>query len=295
MKLVGIATDSQSGIMPMEAVSMGVTVLPMPFYFGETCYFEGVSITRDEFFTRLKEGEKVSTSQPSPESVMDLWREALKEYEKIVYIPMSSGLSGSYNTAKMLSEDDEFAGRVLVADAGRVATPLRRAIMDAVELRNEGYSAEEIKETIEEYSDKMSIYIAVETLEYLKRGGRVSPATAAIGTLLNIKPVLRLGVGVLDTYRKCRGMKKAKEEMLEAMKRDIEVTYKEYYENGEIFLLAASSADGTTTEEWINEIKTFFPGMEVMCDNLTLGISCHTGEGALGIGCSVKPRRKAKG
>ena len=295
MKSIGVMTDSHSGILPEAAEKLGVKVLPMPFYFEEECFYEEVSITRDEFFARMNSGQKVSTSQPSPEAVMEFWREGLKEYEELVYIPMSSGLSGSYNTAKMLSMEDEFQNKVFVVDSGRIATPLHRMVLDALELVKEGYHAEEILKILESSRGKMAIFIAVETLEYLKKGGRITPATAALGSMLNVKPILKLDVGVLETYRKCRGMKKARREMLEAMKRDMEVTYKEYYENGEIFLLAASSADGTTTEEWINEIKTFFPSMEDMCDNLTLGISCHTGEGALGIGCSVKPRRKAKG
>lgn len=233
----------------------------------------------------------MTTSQPSPEAVMELWREGLKKYDQILYIPMSSGLSGACNTAKVLAEEPEFAGKVLVVDNGRVSTPLHRSVLDALELIKEGCSAEDIKEILEETKDNMSIYIAVETLEFLKKGGRITPATAAIGSLLNIKPVLKLGVGVLETYKKCRGMRKAKREMLDAMKQDLEITFREYYDKGEIYLLAASSADEQTTREWIEEIEEFFPGMEVMCDNLTLGLSCHVGEGGLGIGCSCRPKR----
>lgn len=291
MKPIVIATDSQSGILPAEAKVLGIRVLPMPFYFGEECYYEEVSITRDEFFQRLNAGETVSTSQPSPEAVMDLWRECLQEYESILYIPMSSGLSGSCHTAMMLAEEEEFAGKVFVADIGRIATPLHRSILDAMELVEEGYSAKKIKEILEADKENMTIYIAVETLEFLKKGGRITATTAALGTLLNIKPVLRLGVGVLDTYKKCRGMRKAKNEMLATMKQEMETTYKEAIERGEFYLMAASSADEETTKEWVEEIKAYFPGMEVMCDYLTMGISCHTGDGALGIGCSCKPKR----
>lgn len=291
MKPVGIVTDSHSGFSPKEAEELGIMVLPMPFFFDEDCYYEGVTITREEFFRRLNAGETVSTSQPSPEAVMDIWREALTKYESIVYIPMSSGLSGSYNTAKMLSEESEFEGKVLVADCGRVSTPLRRTILDALELVEEGHSAAHIKEILEESRHKMVIYIAVETLELLKKGGRITPATAAIGTLLNIKPVLKLDVGVLETYRKCRGMKKAKAEMLAVMKEHLETTFREELDKNEVYLMAATSADEATTKEWVEEIKAYFPGMEVMCDYLSLGISCHTGEGALGIGCSCKPQR----
>lgn len=294
MRTIGIATDSHSGISQEIAKELGIKVLPMPFYIGEECYFEDISITREEFFEHLNNGQKVSTSQPSPESVMELWREALREYEKLLYIPMSSGLSGSCNTAKMLAEEDEFAGRVFVIDNGRVSTPLYRSILDAMELVEEGYSAEEVKELLEEAKAEMVIYLGVETLEYLKKGGRITPATAALGTLLNIKPVLKFDVGVLETYRKCRGMKKARREMLEAVKNDFETTFYKQYENGEVYLLAASSADEETTKEWIEEIQEFFPGMEILSDKLSLGLSCHTGEGALGIGCSCRPIRKNK-
>lgn len=289
MKSIGIATDSHSGILPNEAAELGVMVLPMPFYFDEECYYEQVSITREEFFEQLNSGKKVSTSQPSPESVMDLWREGLKSFEKILYIPMSSGLSGSCDTAKMLAQQSEFAGKVLVVDNGRVATPLHRSVLDALELVEEGHSAEEIKAILETAKDKMAIYVAVETLEFLKKGGRVTPATAALGTLLNIKPILKFDIGVLETYKKCRGMKKARREMLEAMKQEFETTFREYYNKDEIYLLAASSADEQTTKEWVEEIQEFFPGMEVLCDNLTMGLSCHIGQGGLGIGCSCKP------
>ncbi len=291
MKPIGIATDSHSGILPDKAAELGVMVLPMPFYFGEDCYYEEVSIKREEFFKRLNAGETVSTSQPSPESVMEFWRNGLKTYESIVYIPMSSGLSGSCHTAMMLAEEEEFAGKVFVVDNGRVATPLHRSILDAMELAEEGYSASKIKEILEADKENMTIYIAVETLEYLRKGGRITAAAAAIGTLLNIKPVLKLGVGVLDTYKKCRGMRKAKNEMLQTMKQELETRFKEPLERGELYLMAATSADEETTKEWVEEIKAYFPGMEVVCDYLTMGISCHTGEGALGIGCSCKPKR----
>ena len=291
MKQVGIVTDSHGGISLKEAEELGVKVVPMPFYFGDDCYYEGVSISRREFFERLNNGESVSTSQPSPEAVMEAWREALTEYEKVLYMPISSGLSGSCNTARMLALEEEFEGKVYVVDNGRVATPMHRSILDALELIREGFSAQEVQMMLEMAGNKMSIYIAVETLEYLKKGGRITPATAAIGTVLNIKPILKLNTGVLETYKKSRGMKKARQEMLEAMKHDFEVTFKEYADKNDIYLMAASSADEATTREWIEEIKAFFPGMEVLCDDLSLGICCHTGEGALGIGCSCRPRR----
>lgn len=292
MKSVGVITDSHSGIGPREANELGVLVLPMPFYCEEKCYYEGVSITREEFFQNLNSGKKVSTSQPSPEAVMELWREGLRTHEQILYIPMSSGLSGSYHTAKMLAGEEEFENRVFVVDIGRISTPLHRSVLDAVELVEAGYGAEEILSILEASRGKMAIYIAVETLEFLKQGGRITPATAAIGSLLNIKPILKLDVGLLGTHKKCRGMKKAKREMLEAMKQELEVRFHRECERNEVYLMAASSADEETTATWVKEIEDFFPGMEVFCDNLTLGISCHVGEGALGIGCSCKPGRE---
>ena len=291
MKRVGIVTDSHGGISLAEAEKLGVKVVPMPFYFGDDCYYEGVSISREDFFERLNNGENVSTSQPSPEAVMEAWREALIEYEKVLYMPISSGLSGSCNTARMLATEEEFEGKVFVVDNGRVATPMHRSILDALELVEEGFSAQEVQLMLEAAGNKMSIYIAVETLEYLKKGGRITPATAAIGNVLNIKPILKLNTGVLESYKKTRGMKKARQEMLAAMKHDFEVTFKDFADKNEIYLMAASSADETTTQEWVDEIKAYFPGMEVLCDDLSLGICCHTGEGALGIGCSCRPKR----
>lgn len=291
MKSIGVITDSHGGISQEEAKKLGVKVLPMPFYFEDDCYYEGVSITREEFFAQLRSGKKVSTSQPSPEDVMKIWREGLEEYEQILYIPLSSGLSGSCDTAKMLAGEEEFEGKVFVVDNGRVSTPLHRSILDALELIEEGFLAEQIRDILEAARDKMVIYIAVETLEFLKKGGRITASTAALGTLLNIKPVLKFDVGILETHKKCRGMKKARKEMLEAMKNDLQTTFKEYYDKNEVYLLAASSADKQTTQEWVQEIKDYFPGMDVLCDDLSMGLSCHIGENGLGIGCSCRPRR----
>ena len=291
MHSILVATDSHSGLSPEAGKKLGVSVLPMPFFFGEECYYEEVSLTRKTFFERLNAGETVSTSQPSPEAVMEFWREGLKEYESILYVPMSSGLSGSCNTAMMLAQDEEFKGKVVVVDNGRVSTPLVRALMDALEMVEEGLSAEKIKEVLEAEKEKMSIYIAVETLEFLQKGGRISATTAALGTMLNIKPILKLGTNLLETYKKSRGMKKAKKEMLEAIQYDLENTFKEYHKRGEAYLLAATSANEEETAAWVEEIKEAFPGMDVLAGNLSLGICCHTGEGALGVGISCRPRR----
>lgn len=292
MKKIGVITDSHSGITQKQAQELGIMVLPMPFYFDDACYYEDITLSREDFFEKLDSGITVVTSQPSPADVMKLWDEGLKRYEQIVYIPISSGLSGSCASALSLAQEEPYSGNVFVVDNGRVSTPLHRSVLDALELIEEGYSAPEIKDILEESRDKMVIYVSVETLEHLKRGGRISPATAALGTVLNIKPVLKFDVGTLDTFKKCRGTSKARKVMIEAMKQDLETTFREWYEKGEVYLLAASSSSKEVTNEWVQEIKEAFPGMEVMCDNLSLGVSCHIGQGGLGIGCSCRPRRK---
>lgn len=291
MKKIGVITDSHSGISQKEAKELGILVLPMPFYFDETCYYEDVDLTREEFFQKLDSGCKVATSQPSPAEVMKLWDQGLEQFGQIVYIPISSGLSGSCAAALALAQEPQYEGKVFVVDNGRVSTPLHRSVLDALELIEEGYDASEIKSILEKSRDKMVIYVGVETLEHLKRGGRISPATAALGTVLNIKPVLKFDVGTLDTYKKCHGSARARKAMLEAMQHDLTTKFREWQEKGEVYLLAASSSSEEATEEWLREIQEAFPGMEVMCDNLSLGVSCHIGQGGLGIGCSCRPKR----
>lgn len=291
MNKIGIVTDSHSGITQKMAEKLGIMVLPMPFYFDEECYYEGINLSREDFFNNLKNSKSVNTSQPSPQEVMKLWDNALEKYENIVYIPISSGLSGSCSTAMGLAADKKYDGKVFVADNGRVSALLHRSVLDALELVEEGYSAGDIKDILEKSRDRMVIYVAVDTLEYLKRGGRVSSTTAALGGMLNIKPILKFDVGILDMYQKCRGLIKAKKAMLDAVKNDLETKFKSEYERGEVYLLAASSADEEETLRWQNEIKEAFPDMELMCDNLSMGVSCHIGPGGLGIGCSCRPQR----
>ena len=290
MKKIGVVTDSHSGIGRKEAGELGIKVLPMPFYIENECYFENLNLARGEFFKRLEAGEKVSTSQPSPESVMKIWDEALAEYEKILYLPISSGLSGSCMTAVALAQYESYEGRVLVVDNGRVSAPLHRSVLDALELIEKGHSAEEIKEKLEKYKNHMSIYVGVDTLEYLKKGGRISSTTATVGGLLNIKPILRLDVGKLEAYQNCRGTAKMRKAMIEAMRHDLDTRFKKWFDRGEVHLLAASSSNKEVTESWIREIEAAFPRMKVMCDDLSLGVCCHVGPGGLGIGCSCRPR-----
>ena len=262
MKPVGIITDSCSGISQKEASERGIFVLPMPFYIEGHCLYEGVDLDRDEFLEKLKEGADVSTSQPSPAEVTALWDRVLSEYEKVLYMPISSGLSGSCETAYALTRNEKYEGRVLVVDHGQVATPLHRMVLDALELVEKGYTAEEIRELLERASDQMMIYI---------------------------KPVLKLATGKLDSFKKCHGFLKARKIMIEAMKHEIETRFQEAYEAGAVHILAASSASEAETESWVKEIEAAFPGKQVMCDPLSLGVSCHIGPGGLGIGCAVKP------
>ncbi|MBQ1189364.1 MAG: DegV family protein [Lachnospiraceae bacterium] len=292
MKSIGIITDSHSGITQEEAKQLGIWVLPMPFYIDGECYLEGINLTREEFFEKLEGGSAIATSQPSPADVCDVWDWALKEFEKVLYLPLSSGLSGSCETAMALARDEQYEGKILVVDHGQISTPLHQIVFDTLELIEKGYSAEQIKEILESGKDRMMIYIGVETLEYLKRGGRVTPAAAAIGSVLNIKPVLKLETGKLDSFKKCRGFSKVKKTMIEAMKQEMDTRFADALADGQLRLLAASSADKEETENWVKEIEDAFPGMKVFCDPLSLGVSCHTGAGALGIGCSVAPEYK---
>lgn len=292
MKSIGIITDSHSGITQEEAKQLGIWVLPMPFYIDGECYLEGINLTREEFFEKLEGGSVIATSQPSPADVCDVWDWALKEFEKVLYLPLSSGLSGSCETAMALARDEQYEGKILVVDHGQISTPLHQMVLDTLELIEKGFSAEQIKEILESGKDRMMIYIGVETLEYLKRGGRVTPAAAAIGSVLNIKPVLKLETGKLDSFKKCRGFSKVKKTMIEAMKQEMDTKFADALADGQLRLLAASSADKEETENWVKEIEDAFPGMKVFCDPLSLGVSCHTGAGALGIGCSVAPEYK---
>ncbi len=269
MKAIGIITDSHSSIDQKKAEELGIMVLPMPFSIGGKCYYEGVTLSREEFFQKLDSGEDITTSQPSPEEVMELWDRALKEYETVLYLPISSGLSGSCETAEILVREEAYENRVFVVDNGRVSTPMHRAVLDALELIEEGYTAAQIKEILEKNKQDMVIYIAVETLEHLKRGGRITPAAAALGTVLNVKPVLKLDVGNLDVFKKCRGFAKAKKTMI----------------------MAAASTTEEELKAWVKEIEEAFPGMPVLSDYLSMGVSCHIGYGGLGIGCACRPKR----
>lgn len=261
MKRIGIVTDSHSSISPEQASILGVHVLPMPFMIDGADYLEGVTLSREEFFAHQRAGADIGTSQPAPADVLALWDELLLEYETLLYMPISSGLSGSCQTAMGLAEDEPYKGRVFVVDNGRIATPLHRSILDALELIDKGFTAAQCKEALEQARDELTIYIAVQTLEYLKKGGRISATTAAVGTLLNIKPILQLTTGKLESYKKARGMIKAKEIMLESIRSDLAIRFADAHSRGDVHLLAAGSASPEETAKWIAQIEAAFPGM----------------------------------
>ena len=289
MQRIGIVTDSHSSLSPALARELGVLLLPMPFIIDGEPYYEGIDLSHEVFFEKLAAGAQMATSQPAPADVLDIWDKALAQFEQVLYMPLSSGLSSSCQTAMALAQEEPYAGRVFVVDHGRIATPLHRAILDALELIDQGLDAERIRDILIASRDRVVIYLSVQTLEYLKKGGRITPAAAAVGTLLSIKPVLHLATGKLEAFKKCHGFHKAKAAMLEAVRHDMDTRFAAERDRGELHLMAASSASPEETSAWVEEIQAAFPGMDVLCDDLSLGVCCHTGAGALGVGLSCKP------
>lgn len=283
MRKVAIITDSNSGITQEEAQALSISVVPMPFYIDEQLYFEGVSLSQEEFYEKLEDDHEIHTSQPSPADLLFLWDECLKEYESAVYIPMSSGLSSSCETAKMLAM--EYDGKIQVVNNQRVSVTQRQSVLDALALAKAGRSAEEIKEILEAVKFESSIYITLDTLKYLKKGGRVTPAAAAIGALLGIKPVLQINGEKLDAYAKVRGKKAAKDVMIDAMKKDFEEKFKGT-DIKDIHLEASYSGNPEEAQTWKEELEQAFPGTEIYMAPLSLSVSCHIGRGALAIACS---------
>ena len=286
MSKIAIVTDSNSGISQKEAKEMGIFVLPMPFLINGKEYLDGVDLLPEQFYEFLKEDADVATSQPSPDSVMKLWEKVLKEYDEIVQIPMSSGLSATCATAMGLAQ--EYEGRVHVVDNQRISVTQRQSVVDAIALRDAGKSGAEIKKILEEEKFNSSIYITLETLKYLKKGGRITPAAAAIGTVLNLKPVLQLQGEKLDAFAKVRGKKQARRTMLKAMKANFEGRFAPFVQNGEMCLQAAYTGNPEEAEEWKQEMQETFPGMEIHMDPLSLSVACHIGYGSLAIACSKK-------
>ena len=286
MSKVCIITDSNSGITQSESKELGIVVIPMPFYINEVQHFEDIDMTQEEFYEALMdEKTEVSTSQPSPDTIMQTWRENLEEYDEIVHIPMSSGLSGSCETAIMLSQD--YDGRVQVVNNQRISVTQRQSVLDAKELAGKGYSAEAIKEILEREKMESSIYIMVDTLYYLKKGGRITPAAAALGTLLKLKPVLQIQGEKLDSFAKARTVKQAKKMMIDAMRNDFDHRFNNP-EGKNMYLEMAYTHNLEDAEAFKKEVEAEFPGMEIVLNPLSLSVSCHIGPGALAVACSKK-------
>lgn len=288
MKKVAVITDSNSGITQSEAKELGIHVVPMPFFVNGDTFYEDISMNQKEFYEYLAQGAEVTTSQPTPDMLTSLWDEVLKEYEEIVYIPMSSGLSSSCGTAMMLSYEEPYENKVFVVDNQRISVTQRRSVLDAMELADEGYDAAQIREILLREKFESSIYIMVDTLSYLKKGGRVTPAAAAIGTVLRIKPVLQIQGEKLDAYAKVKTLKQAKMTMIKAVRRDFEFRFHD--PDGERFhMQIAYTEDDTEAMLFKQELEQEFPGHTIdIVDPLSLSVSCHIGPGALAVAISRK-------
>ncbi len=286
-KKIAIVTDSNSGITQAEAAELGVAVLPMPFMINEETFFEDITLGQEEFYERLESGADVVTSQPSPEAVMDLWKETLKEYDEIVHIPMSSGLSGSCQSAVMLAED--FDGKVQVVNNQRISVTQRQSVMDAKLLAERGMDAAEIREFLENDKFNSSIYIMLDTLYYLKKGGRITPAAAAIGTILRLKPVLTIQGDKLDAYAKARTANQGKSIMTSAIRNDMESRFGGAAPDN-IWLEVAYTKDRQAAEQFAQELLKEFPGFDIVINPLSLSVACHIGPGSLAVACCKKIR-----
>lgn len=286
MLKVAIVTDSNSGITQAAGKEMGVFVLPMPFMINDETFYEDISLTQEEFYERLASGANISTSQPSPESVMELWDKVLSEYDELVHIPMSSGLSGSCQSAIMLSED--YGGKVQVVNNQRISVTQRQSCLDALVLAEKGMSAKEIKDFLEADKFNSSIYIMLDTLYYLKKGGRITPAAAALGTILKLKPVLQIQGEKLDAFAKARTVTQGKSIMINAIKSDIENRFGGLTEDKHIWLEIAHTANQEAAEAYKQEILEVFPGYDIHIDPLSLSVACHIGPGALAFACCRK-------
>lgn len=287
MSKVCIITDSNSGITQSESKELGIVVIPMPFYINEVQHFEDIDMTQEEFYEALMdEKTEVSTSQPSPDTIMQTWRENLEEYDEIVHIPMSSGISSSCATAMMLAQEEEFEGKVFVVDNQRISVTQRRSVQQAKELAERGYSAKEIHDILFRDKFQSSIYIMVNTLKYLRKGGRLTPAVAAIGTVLRIKPVLQIQGEKLDSYAKVKTLKQAKTTMLKAIRSDFE----KRFSDEEMEIDIAYTYDKAEADKFKEEILREYPNAKVYMDTLSLSVSCHIGPGALAVALSNVPK-----
>lgn len=280
---IAIVTDSNSGITQQQAKELGIFVLPMPFLINEQVFFEDIDFSQAEFYERLQNEDMISTSQPAIGDILDLWDHILETYDAIVHIPMSSGLSGSCATATALAQD--YDGRVQVVDNQRISATMRQSVMDALQLIDAGKSPSEIKKILEEVKFESSIYIMLDTLKYLKKGGRITPAAAAIATVLRIKPVLQIQGEKLDAFAKARNEKLAHQIMIEALQKDIETRFGGMEQ---VRVYVAHTNKESAAQEFANMIQQKLGVQVTFCDPLSLSIACHTGPGALGIACSKK-------
>ncbi len=288
MSKTAIVTDSNSGITQNQGKELGVFVLPMPFVINGEEYLEDISLTQDEFYEHLKTGADVSTSQPSVASVTSLWDEILEmeEYDEIVHIPMSSGLSSSCDTAIMLAK--QYNGKVVVVDNHRISVTQRQSVMEAKEMADGGMSAEEIRRVLLDTAKDTNIFIMVNDLKYLKKGGRVTPAGAALATILGIKPVLQIYGEKLDAYAKARSVKHAKRIMTEGQIEDLKKRFPKDYESGNFHLQIAYTYDKEAANEYKKEVMEMFPGHDIVMNPLSLSVSCHIGPGALALAYTKK-------
>lgn len=283
---VGIVTDSNSGITQAEGKTLGIHILPMPFMINEETFFEDISLTQEQFYERLTSGAEIRTSQPSPESVMDFWNELLKDYDELVHIPMSSGLSGSCQSAIMLSE--EYDGKVQVVNNQRISVTQRQSCLDAKLLADKGLNAKAIREALEEDKFNSSIYIMLDTLYYLKKGGRITPAAAAIGTMLHLKPVLQIQGEKLDAFSKARTTGQGKNIMINAIKNDMIHRFGGEPDPHKQWLEIAYTQDKEAANQFLAEVQEAFPGFEIVVNPLSLSIACHIGPGSLALACCQK-------
>jgi DegV family protein with EDD domain len=280
-----IVTDSNSGITQSEGKELGIFVLPMPFLIGDQSYFEDINLTQEEFYVHLKGDVNVSTSQPSIGNVTELWNKALESYDELVHIPMSSGLSQSCATATALAKD--FGGRVHVVNNQRISITQKDSVLDAIKLVKQGKTASEIKEYLEQTKLDSSIYISLDTMKYLKKGGRVTPAAAAIGFILKINPVLQIQGDKLDKFALARSLTKAKETMKSAIYNDLNTRFKKYVESGEMSISVAHTANDEEAKLFADELKSTFPDIPFRhIDPLSLSVACHIGPGALACACT---------
>lgn len=282
MNKIRIVTDSNSGITQEEAKKLGVFVVPMPFLINGEEYYEDINLTQKQFYVHLRGDASVSTSQPSIASVTELWDELLKEDCEIVHIPMSSGLSETCHTAQSLAK--EYNGKVHVVDNQRISVTQKQSVLDALKLAENGISASQIKEILEQTKRDSSIYIALDTLKYLKKGGRLTPAAALIGSILRIKPVLQIQGEKLDAFKKVLSLKQAKQEMIGAIRHDLSTRFAQFRANGEMTLSVAHTDNFAEADTFRKELEQLFPDVPVLfVDPLSLSVSCHIGPGALAV------------